>query len=208
MNLLLRHRFAVVAYLAAALVCTAPAMAADNDKPFPHQIWKGGYFGPVLSLHKLKNSYDPSTPPSMRKLKAKGKAIGFMAGYNFLHEGFVFGLEADISKGSVFNDNLSYVATARTRIGKPIGYALPYITAGLALSRLKKPATQSALDVDKSQPGLVVGAGLEHVLATGLTGRLEYSYGHFFTSAKTQAPSVHLKNLHMFKASVVVHLND
>ncbi len=207
MTVLLRHKFCVAALLLAT-AASSPAHAVSNGKPAAANYWRGGYFGPAFSLYKLKNTYNPMLPVGVQKLKANGKLIGMVGGYNFLSKNFMWGIEGDIAGGAVFNDDLSYIATARGRIGKPFNYTLPYLTAGLAIAGLKKPTAGAPFKVSGrvsgTQPGFVVGAGIEQVLANAISGRLEYTYGRFL-SGGSQAS---LKNIHMFRASIAIHFRD
>jgi len=207
-NILSRHNFFSVAFLAAIVVTNVPADAGDNTRSLPHHYWQGGYFGPALSLYKLKNNYNPAKPIGIQKLNAKGKLIGLVAGYNFSNKDYLYGLEADISNGSVFNDDLAFISTLRARVGKPVQYTLPYLTGGLAVAGLKKSAANRPLEASNAQIGYAIGAGVEQVLANAISGRLEYTYSQFFSKGSSNQPSVRLKNLHMFKASLVIHLNN
>ena len=204
----LRHKFFAVALMTAIPAGIHPALAAGEQPSPASSYWRGGYFGPVFTLHKLRNTYDPAKPLGFRKLKAKGQAIGGLAGYNFLYKDFMLGLEAEAAKGSIFDDDLSFVSTFRTRIGKPLGYSLPFVTGGVAVAGLKKSIVSSPLKVSGAQFGLVVGAGYERVIANAITGRLEYTYGHFFANGTPNTPRLRLKNLHMFRASIAIHLRD
>jgi len=208
MIMLSRHILSGIAFLSAMTAGFAPVFGAEEFKKHPHHYWQGGYFGPAISLYRLKNNYNPSKPLGIQKINAKGKLIGLVAGYNFSDDGFLYSLEGDISSGAVFNDNLSYIATLRGRAGKPFNYSLPYITGGLALAGLKKSAASTPLKASNTQAGIVIGAGFEQVLANALSGRLEYTYGHFFSNGSSYQPNVSLKDLHMFRASIVVHFND
>ena len=210
-----RSVFAVVfsVIFAAAIVCAqTPVLSGASDKTTAKRYWRGGYFGPAFSLHKLQNTYNPQRAIINPKLKARGKAIGAIAGYNFLHNDYMLGLEADIATGSPFNDDLALISTARARIGLPLNYTLPFITGGLGLARLRKSTAMTSSNSNRTQLGLVVGGGVEHVLAHAITGRLEYTYGRFFStdsfSTSANSPGVKLKHLHMFRASIAIHLRD
>ncbi|VAV95010.1 hypothetical protein MNBD_ALPHA08-109 [hydrothermal vent metagenome] len=208
MTVLSRQKFSAVVFLAATFVGMPPAMADGNSKSMPSSYWRGGYFGPEFSLTMLKNTYNPTVPIGVRKLKANGKIIGMVGGYNFLRKGFMWGVEGSVANGSVFTDDLSYIATLRGRIGKPINYSLPYVIAGPALAGLKKSPAGAPYKSSSTQVGLVVGIGFEQVLANAISGRLEYTYARFFTNGRSGGARVRLKNLNMFRASVVVHLRD
>jgi len=208
MNMLSRHNAFSVAFLATMVVASVPTHAGDKTRSLPHHYWQGGYFGPVISLYKLKNDYNPAKPIGIQKLNAKGQLIGLVAGYNFSNKDYLYGLEADIANGSVFNDDLAFVSTLRARMGIPVNYTMPYLTGGLAVAGLKKSAAQSPLKASNTQIGYTVGTGIEQVLANAISGRLEYTYSQFFSNGSSSQPSVRLKDLHMFKASLVIHLND
>jgi len=208
MTMLFRHNIKSVVFLATIMMLNTPSYSADTTKPLPHHYWQGGYFGPAISLYKLKNDYDPAKPIGIQKINAKGKLIGLVAGYNFSDKNYLYGLEADIANGTVFNDNLAFITTLRGRVGIPVNYTLPYLTGGLAVAGLKKSAAKSPLKASNTQVGLVIGGGLEQVLANAISGRLEYNYGHFFSNDASSQPSVGLKNLHMLRASIIIHFND
>jgi len=205
-------RLFFVAFLAAMTSPIGPALSGPTKKISSNHYWRGGYFGPALSLSKLQNTYNPEKSIRTPKLKARGKLIGAMAGYNFLHKTYMFGLEADIASGKAFNDNLSLISTARIRLGIPFSYTMPYLTGGIGVARLRNSATSSAGKFPSLQPGLVVGIGFEHVLAHAITGRLEYNYGRFFSAnnfvGASSTSAVNLRHLHMFKASVAIHFRD
>jgi len=208
MAMLSRHKLSAIAFLTAIAVGTSIGLAADKGKELPDQYWRGGYFGPSFSLTKLRNSYNPAVPVTTQKLRAKGKLIGMIGGYNFLNDGIMYGLEGDISSGALFSDNLSIVSTLRGRIGKPINDTLFFATGGLGFAKLKKLSAASPFTSSKIQFGLVAGAGIEHILARAITGRLEYTYGHFFSNGPTGSSKVRLDGVHMLRASIAIHFRD
>ncbi len=208
MTVLSWHKYFAAVFLTATLGGLSPAVATGNSKALPSSYWRGGYFGPEFSLSKLKNTYNPMVPLGVKKLKASGKLIGLTGGYNFLGKGLMWGIEGSVASGSGFTDDLTYIATLRGRIGKPINYSLPYLIAGPALAGLKKSPAGAPYKSSSTQVGVVIGVGFEQVLANAISARLEYTYGRFFTDGRSAGPRVRLKNLNMFRASVVVHLRD
>jgi len=208
MAVLSRHKLFAVTVLTATLAGLSPAWAVGNIKAPPASYWRGGYFGPAFALSKIRNTYNPAVPLGFRKLKANGKLIGLIGGYNFLRKDLMWGIEGDIGAGSIFNDDLSYIATLRGRIGKPFGDALPYITGGFAVAGVKSKSGNSPYKASNAQPGFVIGGGFEKVLAHAITGRLEYTYGRFFGQGNSSGPRVRLKNLQMLRASIAIHLRD
>jgi outer membrane immunogenic protein len=134
-----------------------------------------------------------------------GGLVGLQAGFNLQHGNFVWGGEADISwvdvktsraSASVVNlaafgntygynalesfaSKVSALATFRGRVGIDFSSTLAYITAGLALGRIKNTWTYSNFistcggcgegvtltgfgEETKWVPGLAVGGGIEH----------------------------------------------
>ncbi len=208
MTVLSRHMFFASAFLLAIFSYLLSANAAGKEKLSASSYWRGGYFGPAFSLTKLKNTYNPAVPVGVKKLRAGGKLIGMIGGYNFLEKDYMWGVEADIASGGVFSDNLSYLSTLRGRIGKPVKYSLPFITGGLAIAGLKKQSSGAPYKTSGTQFGFVVGAGVEQVLANAISGRLEYSYGRFLSNGTNSGPRVRIKQVHMFRASIAIHLKD
>ncbi len=208
MTVLSRHMFIASAFLVATFGYQLSAQAAGKEKFSASSYWRGGYFGPAFSLTKLKNTYNPAVPVGVKKLRAGGKLIGMIGGYNFLEKDYMWGMEADMANGGVFSDNLSYLSTLRGRIGKPVKYSLPFITGGLAIAGLKKQSAGAPYKTSRTQFGFVIGAGIEQVLANAITGRLEYSYGRFISNGRTSGPRVRIKQINMFRASIVIHLKD
>lgn len=205
-------RLLFATFLATMICAIDPALSGPIKKAPSNHYWRGGYFGPTISLRKLQNTYNPEKSIQIPSLNARGKITGAMAGYNFLHKTYMFGLEADIASGQAFDDDLNFVSTARMRLGKPFSYNMPYITGGIGVAKLRNSATSSAGKSPSLQPGLVIGVGFEQVLADAISGRLEYTYGRFFSTnsfvGASSTTAVNLRHLHMFKASLSIHFRD
>ncbi len=122
---------------------------------------------------------------------------GLQIGYNHQLGGFVFGLEADgnwtgfreektyNSGGYYVKANMDWLATIRARLGLAHGRAMAYVTGGLALAGVEHCANRDApcsIDNDRNiawsgtQPGLVVGAGVEAQLSDRWSFKSEYLY--------------------------------
>src|ERR1700730_1220629 len=131
--------FAAAADLPANMPIKAPVRAAIYN-------WTGFYLGGHAGY--AQGSFGPGTNPVMEQAvffphSVTGMLGGFQAGYNLqLPNRVVLGVEADVSFTSPvdrpkldpapFNTTLGYAATARRRIGSPVGTILPYVAGGLA----------------------------------------------------------------------------
>ncbi|MCB1475214.1 MAG: porin family protein [Rhodobiaceae bacterium] len=119
----------------------------------------------------------PMTPPvpGAYTIGPDGFLAGGQAGFNFQHEGFVFGIEADISYSglegsasaagsvtsggppvtsqffSLLTQQVDWLATVRARVGHEIGEtALIYITGGLAMGEVADYSLMSFTSVGTS----------------------------------------------------------
>jgi outer membrane immunogenic protein len=128
----------------------------------------------------------------------KGGVIGGHVGYNFQNGAAVFGVEVDAMYGGISGRTadgggddiaeaeLNFLASLRGRGGVAFGNSLLYATAGAALANSK----YTVID-DKGEAGenkgslsftsgaLVVGGGIEHMIGSNMSVRLEGLY-YFF----------------------------
>jgi high affinity Mn2+ porin len=148
-----------------------------------HVGYGGGTFGAGTNPLPLQGAPLPHS--------ATGLIGGYQAGFNLpLANGWVAGLEADVSfvspfddaarKPAPFNTSLEYVATARGRIGYAFGKWLPYITAGGAWGRgivdIHDATGQIIGTKERIHPGWVAGVGIEFALDGNWTGKIEYNH--------------------------------
>jgi len=132
-----------------------------------------------------------SSPGLNQTSNTIGFVGGLQAGYNFQDRNFVYGIEGDISwiggakattsnnmpfayygvgsYGATKTSKVQALATLRARFGFDFDGTMPYLTAGVALGNIKNTYSLAYAGTDffnasktSWQPGLVVGAGIEH----------------------------------------------
>lgn len=121
------------------------------------------------------------------KDSSDGAIFGIGLGYNHDLDGFVIGLEGDISlltnenelemKNSVEAD-YDWFATGRVRAGVAMDETLFYATGGVALLAANFDDDLGGSD-DKTLVGWTAGGGVEHMLTDSLSLRLEGLYADF-----------------------------
>jgi outer membrane immunogenic protein len=111
--------------------------------------WTGFYIGAHGGSLTSETDYlNPTTPAQ----DLDGAVFGGQVGYNFQTGNVVFGVETDVSFGSIddsvkdgnflgFNGDLEAFGTIRGRLGYAFGDFLPYVTAGVAWARLEQGST-------------------------------------------------------------------
>ena len=101
---------------------------------------------------------------------------GVQVGYNWQSGNYVFGLEGDAS----FSDDINYLASFRARIGIAADRFLIYATAGAAIAEFEKGSYDKFFkNSDQTQMGLVVGGGVEYMLASNVSIGVEGLYYAF-----------------------------
>ncbi len=167
--------------LLAALFVAAPAYAGDlpryNNNPQVYRNlfnWTGFYVGVHAGW-----GWGDSTGSDL-----SGPLGGLQAGYNYqLVSGLTFGVETDISitgidgpaAGGTFNAD--YIGTLRGRIGYAFDRVLIYATGGFAYAG--GDLRVGALSNDQSHYGYALGLGIEGMITTNMSVRLEYMYTDF-----------------------------
>jgi outer membrane immunogenic protein len=175
--------------LAAALLVAAFA-AAEAAEGMPRSVisyynWTGLYAG-------LNVGYGTGTSEWEMlglNVKPKGVTYGATVGYNWQAGSFVFGIEGDYNlsdmKASAAcgvaltceNEN-TWFATFRGRLGSAFDRFMPYVTGGGAYGNIKPSMINSVppLSSDESKFGYTLGAGLEYAFLGNWTGKVEYLY--------------------------------
>jgi outer membrane immunogenic protein len=119
-----------------------------------------------------------------------GGLFGGTFGYNLQTDGpVVVGAETDIAWSGVAGSvppfscapnceiKSNWLATARLRSGYAFDTVLPYVTAGVAISRLSASIAGAPFGTDYANNlGWTVGAGLEWVIWGPWTAKVEYLY--------------------------------
>ena len=161
--------------------------------------WNGPYIGGNIGLAILDGTISGSEifSSTASGMSDSSVTIGGVAGWNFLHDNFVFGVEGnfnfldlgdniDLSGGKdTANIRVDYdwFATVRGRAGVLVDTdLLVYGTAGIAFmdSDLDvNVAGFSPVSSKKVLTGWTVGAGVEWAFNDSMTAKLEYLYADF-----------------------------
>jgi outer membrane immunogenic protein len=189
----------LLAGIAVAALCAAPAFAADRPAPVykaapaPYDSWTGYYVG-------LNGGYgwDPrdvlgDTTDNPCCVRPRGWFGGGQAGYNYEMNRWVWGIETDIQGANIgktthdlrFGDTLQskvdWFGTLRGRIGYDFAPALVYFTGGFAYGNVHNSAVGPALvgspfNIDHVATGYVLGGGVEYKFAPNWSVKTEYQY--------------------------------
>lgn len=153
---------------------------------------------------------DASYSDPARSIGLSGFLGGVQLGYNWHVGGIVLGAEVDLSLGSIDGGDsfatdkngpsvwdkahtleLSYLATARAKIGVPVGRALLYATGGVAWAKTDAdiavsyyrpqdvggtPYGISGASASEHHIGWTAGGGLEYALTPNISFKAEYLY--------------------------------
>lgn len=179
-----------------------PVVSASNTYD-----WSGLYAGAVAGYGWGSSEHCDGTPgatstvcdPSFPKFDLSGATGGITVGYNIQRDRWVFGAEADYSvaditgssfstarfgcgRGSTCSTEIQAYGTVRGRIGYAFDRVLPYVTAGVAISRLHASignATPVASSDTETAVSLTAGGGIE----VGLLQRLSLKVGYLYVGA-------------------------
>jgi outer membrane immunogenic protein len=188
------HSFRRVAF---ALRRSALAADAVGAEPISAVNWSGAYIGGVAGYGWGSETYDYSFfgPSSSVDFDANGFVGGLTAGYNWQHDRFVIGAEADVSFANIKGDVLvadppcliegcaakvSWFGTGRARLGYAFENFLPYVTGGFAVGRVKGSADLGACgfvgncSFSDTRWGWSAGAGIEWAMNQHLSFKAEY----------------------------------
>ena len=170
----------------------AAGSAADIPRPMPAKApavyapvftWTGFYLGINGGYGWGKSDWDLFAGDA----NPDGFLIGGTIGYNWQTGPWVFGLEGDIDwsniKGSFANGfcplgcetKLTWLGTARGRVGYAFGHVMPYITGGLAVGEVKATAVGFG-SASETNAGWTAGAGIEAMITNNWTVKAEYLY--------------------------------
>jgi outer membrane immunogenic protein len=173
----------------------------------PNDVWANSPFASDNFIYSYVRESSPAD------VSVRGAFGGLQTGYNIsLGGGFIAGVEIDFSLANLKgrrhettttgilpivgnqttyntdqNVDVSWMATARPKLGYQFGNAMVYATGGLALakqsfdSNLSFPfsasATRYPASTSDTTSGWVIGAGMEHALTSNLS--LKYEYLHY-----------------------------
>ncbi|MGI9462431.1 MAG: outer membrane protein [Aestuariivirgaceae bacterium] len=170
--------------------------------------WDGAYAGALFSVKSFEAGSQGSGPAISMK-DGKGRLAGIVAGYNFGHKSWLYGLEADIGYGQIKASQpgvrlkADVMGTLRARFGRRFQDSLFYATAGASFTGVNQRSPLMTSGDTSTHIGLVVGGGLEFALTRAISGRLEYVYGHTLEDR-----GLGIENLHMLRAGAVYHFSQ
>jgi outer membrane immunogenic protein len=191
----LKQSVRLLAFVAAVALITGAAHAdgywpqstARTQGPLP---WTGPYFGLNLGYawHDLDGRFDSAgTPTSLAGLDPNGALVGAQLGYNWRMNWFLLGVELDAdtdinssnsitdgSTGQTISGDLSYLASARARLGVLWGDVLFYGTGGYGGVRYTFTESLGGNEFHLKDNGWVYGGGIEWMVAYGVALRTEY----------------------------------
>lgn len=174
----------------AGLTGTASAADLPRQQPIykapayvsPVFNWTGAYIGlnggggwGTSNWNGLPNSASVS-----------GGLVGGTVGYNWQFGTWVLGLEGDIDWSGISGSTNAaacpsctthndFLSTIRGRAGYSFDRWLPYVTGGAAIGNIR--ATNPGLaDINQTNVGWTVGAGVEYAFAPNWSAKLEYLY--------------------------------
>ena len=181
----------VLAALAAATLCSAPAIAADQSRPnrAPTNIgyhgpapysWDGFYVGVQAGgSRSLADATATSGGFSgSGSVSESGWNAGAYAGYNFQYGNFVFGPEVELGTGKgmpiggAVRGRLGYLLTDRF---------LAYGAVGWQMSRVNFDSGIGSWSENRS--GWNLGAGGEYAITPKWHARVEYVYADLGTAS-------------------------
>jgi outer membrane immunogenic protein len=167
-------------------------------------VLTGAWNGNIVPLNATDR--DAVLPNVNRDVNGVGATGGVTAGYNWLLDGFLLGIEADASAidgrqtaisyvssaiGSRYrvetSSNIDWMATVRGRLGMTLAQSLLYVTGGVAfgersysqeIEQLNLPFRQAA-GFSRTATGWVVGGGVEQALSEAWSLRLQYLHVDF-----------------------------
>ena len=182
----------IVSLAAAAVVFSAPAIAADLPAyepapayaaPAPASNWTGGYVGAQAGYGWRKADNKNGRPNT----KPDGAVVGGYAGYDYQFDGspVVVGVDTDLNyntgsdrNGRVRNQ-LKWSGATRGKIGYAMDRVMVYGAGGVAYGDVK---TKIGANSDsKTAVGWTAGGGVEALVADNVSVRTEYRYTDYGT---------------------------
>lgn len=185
-----KFSLAILAVFAASPAVAADVVAEPAPAPVAEEVaifdWNGGYVG----IHKGGSWVhgDFSVPGFEEKQEFNGFMIGGFAGYNYMWDNFLIGVEGDLSYnwndrnfnvGGVRGDaGTDLQGSLRGRLGYAMDRVLLYKTFGwVATNAYVDP--RNGNNEDRTFHGWTLGAGLEWAATDNIFLRGEYRYNDY-----------------------------
>jgi outer membrane immunogenic protein len=197
----------LIAGVAAAAFCAAPAFAADMPVKAPPVApmfnWTGFYVGATAGYGWGKSQHqiiDNDENPTSAKFDMHGAVGGGTAGINWQTGRWVLGIETDLSYSDIHGHSLlfsgnfncqgapcetevDWFGTSRARIGYAWDRILPYITGGVAYAKLHAEYTPFVnppiLSGGETKTAWTFGGGIEWAIDPRWSAKIEYLHMDF-----------------------------
>lgn len=224
----------LVAGIAAAAFCGAPALAADmpvkapvyKAAPAPVFSWTGCYIGAEAGYGWGKTDHTFVVDlPALRGTSVDGGMAGGTLGCNYQTGAWVWGLENDFSwtgfSGSgtdisnpsfTIGTKMHWLDTLRGRVGYSAGPSLWYVTGGAAFGNItdfqhEQGGLLREQDITTTRTGWTVGGGVEWMIDPRWSWKIEYLYVHFSNHDYSYIPSLTSEHANLSENIVRVGLN-
>ncbi len=202
----------------ASILVAAPVLAADADlnsldnygQPYQDlsglNPWSGFYVG----VHGAYNSYSVkgALPGDSYSRNKSSFAYGVYGGYNYQHNRFVVGFDADANlsragnmvqyltgtgAGGYIRHKPGYAVHARLRLGYVAQETLmPYIAGGFTSAKLNVDHIDSngavTLSDEKWLSGYTLGIGVAHAFSPNIISRIEFLWDEYNNANFTYTP--------------------
>jgi outer membrane immunogenic protein len=225
-----------------AALIAMPFSASAADLPIksaprtfaPAYSWSGFYVG-VNAGYGLASTViddqDCNISCSSQTLSKGGFTVGGTGGYNWQMGATVLGIEGDwnwidskksfvsVNWPSLHSAEIKSFGTVRARAGLAVDRTLIYVTGGAAfldekVSAICPGCSATGFTSDKTQVGIVGGAGVEFAVTDKVTAKLEYLYAavpseNRIPDAKRPSPDYNVygytSNLQVVRAGLNFH---
>jgi outer membrane immunogenic protein len=184
-----KFSLAVLAVFAASPAVAADIVAEPAPEPVVEEVAAYDWTGKYIGIHKGGSwvNGEFSVPGFSESENFNGFMLGAFAGYNFMFDNFLIGVEGDISYN--WNDRHFNVGGTRGDVGTDVegslrarlGYAMDrtliYATGGWVATNgfVDTPAN----DTDRTFHGWTLGAGVDWAVTENIFVRGEYRYNNF-----------------------------
>lgn len=189
-----------------ALAATAAVIALSSS------AYAGGMYVGISAGHDFNSVEGVDTTliggnPAAYDYNADGGTLGMLAGFNYMHDNMVFGIEGDINwaDGDDSQDGIvailtyehsteiNWTAAARARLGIVHGNNIVYIAGGYAVADVDHSFGFSGNPTpfhtySETRTGWTLGGGIDHAFDETLSGRIEYRYSDYGEVTNSDVP--------------------
>jgi outer membrane immunogenic protein len=198
----------LVAGIAIAAFCAAPAFAADMPTkgpvykaPVPVFSWTGCYLGAHAGYGWGKKDWTVLSTLHLGPSDVDGALAGGQVGCNYQSGSWVFGAEGDFSwanikgsapnlvlgPGNTIDTKVDWLSSATARAGYAIDRSLLYFKGGAAWARdrfVDNFAAGADATGTVTKSGWTIGGGYEYAFSPNWSAKIEYAYYDFGTVHK------------------------